>query len=390
MRTSIITNNDSFAYASVNGSDGSIGGLLAGERFSEDSIMSSLNNFLQPILSDGIVKTNTGIMPPGVIALTNEFVVFERPPEYKNIFLCPRVVAEINDESLQEENILMFRVPIPWQLYIVHYNVSRMNGVTEFYTTDVRMHFMKSNMLDFNQEIFMATLPNFYANGNLCRPMFSTMDEIERYPKSIIGVIESAYDWIWNNGTNLDLTECIAQYYIQARNMPITDTVFGKRFSRVPHKVGIGSYYVMLDAAQLFLQEWEQYSLEEVCQLNWPTNSEKKNHSAEYRGQLIRYLPEYLIENGQEPLYESHYDEDEDQEYRCDPTENPDEYCDCMIPENMYNTEHFTKWLYDKIGCAYSAKDSFKNFVDLFEFNANNVSSRAWYKNMTSKVLLSA
>ena len=36
------------------------------------------------------------------------------------------------------------------------------------------------------------------------------MEDIEKYPKDLSGVMASAYDWIWNSGFNFDITEGIS------------------------------------------------------------------------------------------------------------------------------------------------------------------------------------
>ena len=36
------------------------------------------------------------------------------------------------------------------------------------------------------------------------------MEDIEKYPKDLSGIIASAYDWIWNSGFNFDITESIS------------------------------------------------------------------------------------------------------------------------------------------------------------------------------------
>jgi hypothetical protein len=354
--------------------------------------MQPLHEMINPIMKGPRLNEPTGIMPPGVLAVTNNFVIFERPPEFKNVFIIPSVVSDMREGgNYSDDSIFMYRLPLPWQLYIVHYNTASTSEGTAYYTTDVRMHFMDSNLSSFDQNVYSVPLPNFYSNGNLCRPMFASMDEIERYPKSITGVIQSAYDWIWNNGTNLDLTESVVQYIVQMYSQDIKNTVFGKSFEYFPVSVASGSYYTSMGNIDKFLKEWEKYSLEEVLHLFWPQNSHHSSHNTDFRAHVINHLPDFLHARNEEPYYDLH--EDEDSSSQCELTDDPNNFCDCMFPQNYYNQDEFRAWLKENNKIPHlSAKKSILNFFEEFNPNVYRLSayqSTSMYNNMLTKIMYS-
>jgi hypothetical protein len=90
-----------------------------------------------------------------------------------------------------------------------------------FYTRDA------ISKTGFDQPVYSPVLPNFFGNGQLCRPFYPTLDDVDKYSKDISGVIASAYDSIWNSGWNLDLYETLNEYFILFKDTRLIDTDTG-------------------------------------------------------------------------------------------------------------------------------------------------------------------
>lgn len=350
------------------------------------------NNFIKSIFEESSVEKSTGILPPGVRYISNGYVIYERQPEYKNIFIIPKLVNEINDS----DQSYSFRLPIPWQLYIIQYTtVIDDNNNKLYYPSNVKLHFMKESLHSIDQEVYLAPLSNFYTDGMLCRPMFSSMEETERYSKDIAGVIQAAYDWIWNCGSNLDLTESCLQMFTQFENKDIKETILGTLYTTNPFSFNIHSYYInYTEVAQMF-KAWELVPLHEVSNKLWPSNSVEHNFSNDRRSLTSGpLLLEYFKDMGITPEYELHYDEDEDNEYQCD-----ESFCNCNIPINDFNMRQFLQKIYN--GKLYppplTLKDSLMLMYEKFDprYNFNQVQSLVYdfqIKNalseMETKILL--
>jgi hypothetical protein len=233
---------------------------------------------LSGFMNNSSVSTDSGILPPGVRAVGSNYIVFERPPCYQNVFFNKdKVHSEMSDDD-----ITLFRIPVPWQVYIVVFD-------TNYYVSQVGMYFSPTSLTSINQPLYLAPLPNFYTDGSLCRPMFSNIEEIERYPKNLSGVISCAYDWIWNNGTNNDLNEAVVQISLQIASKGLKEyesTVYNKistddytqKFSTSHHP----SYYHYTQVTST-LKAWEMSTLEEVIGYTWPSPSlEKHFHNSVY------------------------------------------------------------------------------------------------------------
>lgn len=351
-------------------------------QFQENPQLNPLNDFIQKSISNCIEKAS-GILPPGVRFITKDFVVYERRPEYVNIFLIPKLLSDISDTDMSYN----FRIPLPWQLYIIQYtSIVNSEGNIDYYPSNVKLHFMKESLHSLDQEMMLAPLPNFYTNGVLCRPMFASMEETERYSKDISGVIQAAYDWIWNCGTNMDLTESCAQVFIQLHSINAEETIFEKDLDLRQFKVPFGSYYINSDLVVQLFSMWEKYSLEEIVQKVWPYNSLEMNFSRD-RTRILRskVFLEYLEYMGEQPMYELHYDEDENYEYQCD--ENED--CDCRIPINSVSWNSFNAFLGSPNERFLTFEESFNKFVEAYHpdpYSFNNHFSEYRIKSFISKL----
>lgn len=364
------TYGGSFTASEIQSNYGNTGNYISSENSSLLSELKPFNDLLQSFSSGSNIVKNTGIMPPGVRYVTKDFIVYERQPEYKNVFIIPKLVSEIGSES--QEKQYSYSIPLPWQLYIIQYStVINENGEEDYYPANVKLHFMKNSLTSLDQELYLAPIPNFYTDGSLCRPMFSSMEETERYSKDIAGVIHAAYDWIWNCGTNLDLTESCLQMFSQLNNVPITETIFYPIFTDIPNKVNLfSSYYVPFVSIDYLMRAWEKNSLEDVCNTTWPSNSVYRNFATE-RNHIMASSEfcEFLRQvEGTEPEYELHYDDDEDHEYQCE--YNPEEFdvCSCHIPINCFSWINYFKYINNNN--SYPKRltflESFSSFVKFF------------------------
>lgn len=228
------------------------------------------NGFFHSLISSSEHKISSGILPPAIKYYYPGAIVFERPPCYQVVQYIPHTVEGMNGEDWDEEDeIQVYRIPIPWQLYIIEYDAKN------FICNNVRMFFMKSSLNSVDQNVYMPPLPNFYTGGQLCRPMFSSYSELDHYSKDVSGVIASAHDWIWNSGFNHDLTENIFQVACQraprefALNLML-DTVSSSFWRSISPKTIHG-----------LLKQWESYPLEEILNLNWPNPSLNKTFDSD-------------------------------------------------------------------------------------------------------------
>ena len=292
------------------------------------SKLSSFNN-----VQTKMIKNDIGILPPGVLAIADNFVVYEKPPTYQNIFLYPSTLDSMPSE-ISDKRQKIFRLPIPWQLYIADFYTNPEDNTC--YTTSVSMFFMDSQLYSPDQNLYLPPLSNFYCNASLCRPFFSSMEDIERYPKNIAGIIESSYDWIWSGGSNLDLTQACAQFYIQTLNQQqsvdnnsnylisgnktsILHNALGHRIPRLSY----GTYYVDYSYYETYLSAWENIPIENITSCYWPNPSLQQTYNMEYSSLYDAHVSEYI-----EYLRENddYYNED------CD---DPD----CSCHENQYTED---------------------------------------------------
>ena len=193
---------------------------------------------------------SNSIIPPGLIHIDKNFLVFERPPTHKLIRIYNQYLHDINDDT----RLYSYYLPIPWQVYIVEFDPNNNR------TCLVKMFFSKSSLVNFDQQLFLPPIPNFYVNGLLCRPFFTSMDDIERYSADVPGIIESAYDWIWSSNFNLDLSETISSVYVQKKPIQLSRGMTDS--SHLSYKLG------MSVINQLYTY-WESLPLSEVTSFNW-------------------------------------------------------------------------------------------------------------------------
>lgn len=241
-------------------------------KYLNETILSGYNNTVF-----GSESVDSGILPPGVRVVGKNYVVFERPPTYQNVFFNPEKLHS----GMREENILTYRIPIPWQVYVAKFT-------NDYYLSDVSMYFSNTSLISKEQYLYLPPLPNFYTDGSLCRPMFSDMNDVERYPKNLSGMVACAYDWIWNNGTNNDLNEAMVHVNLQLaiHAEKYNSTIFSKMSKEeyiqtsFENPYGV-TYYHSTQVAAIF-KTWEKSTLEQVLSYSWPVPSFDKHFSAQY------------------------------------------------------------------------------------------------------------
>lgn len=281
-------------------------------------------------------KQDSGIIPPGLLFVDKNILVYEKPPTYQNVFVIEKLVNDIDYESDKPK---LFRLPIPWQLYIVHFS--------DFTTTNVRMHFMDGPLSSIDQQMYLAPLTNFYSSGDLCRPFFSDMDDIERYSKDLSGVMASSYDWVWNSGTNLDLTQAIVAMYYQA-------SVFGSQFHKNSllqnsshSSFSYEQYYCSPNYVTNLYRLWERFEVHEVSSLSWPKNSLATSFNEDFMQARVSRMSDYLSEHSNLREYVTseccenccYTNEDGDM------FDNDDCECECHYSESAHiDYNHFYQW----------------------------------------------
>jgi len=216
--------------------------------------------FIKSLLDINKKEIVSNIVPPAIKYHSHGVVVFERPPSYQVIQYAPQNVSNLDENT----PIHIYRIPIPWQLYIMTYDPDK------YFCGSVRMYFMKSSLSSPEQNVYMPPIPNFFTNGLLCRPMFDKMNDVDGYSKDLSGVIASAYDWIWNTGFNHDLTENF--YHVIRQKKPVK---LMTSYLNLGPNVNTHGYYRGMSPTHIqgILGDWESLDLDNILDLDWPNPS---------------------------------------------------------------------------------------------------------------------
>lgn len=258
-----LNNTDRFSYTSIHGSDKSFNyadGVIQGVSFSKDLENSSslkMKSFFTSLSENFNPQIVSGLLFPAVLYHIPGLLIFERPPIQKLVQYIDRPVDYITDESEMKS----YNLPLPWQLYIAEYDPKSM------LLCKAHMYFMSESLKNADQIMYAAPLPNFYANGSLCRPFLASMDDIERYDKSLSGIMASAYDWIWNSGFNHDLSENIISVYSHKNN-----SFYNPEYNRTPVSSSWQRHIHPKDVHNV-LSMWEKISIDSILDTKWPNLS---------------------------------------------------------------------------------------------------------------------
>lgn len=224
------------------------------------------NGFFESLLDLSVHKNPSGLLPPAIKFYSPGMVVFERPPCYQMVQIASAAARSVDDDT----PTYSFRIPVPWQIYIVFYS-------EDYLCSSVHMYFKNSPLSDKQDSLFLPPLTNFFSSGRMCRPMYSDMSDIDRYSKDLSGVIASAYDWIWNSGANLDLTESCLQPIAQSiKNTFISDQ------TRDIYKNSMRSHHASWQYLESMFTDWENVSIENILNYDWPNPTLSDDGSEDY------------------------------------------------------------------------------------------------------------
>jgi hypothetical protein len=251
---------------------------------------SNLFDLIQLENTSTLLSSSQELIFPGLKYIYKNHIVYERPPTYKLINCYSSYLEQIDGST----KLHSYYIPIPWQLYIAEFDDST-NRVT-----NVRMYFMNSPLYSEDQILYLPPILNFYVNGQLCRPFFSSLDDIEKYTPDISGIISSSYDWVWASNFNLDLTETISSIYSQNKPVEISSQFTESSFRHYR----LNMFHVHHTYSFL-----EKLSLNEVTSFIWPNpayNQSFQNDSISV--DRFELASEYISNNDL-------YDEDEHGSY---------------------------------------------------------------------------
>lgn len=236
------------------------------------------------------------LLPPGLLYLDKSFLIFERPPTNKLINCYSQLLDNIDEDTRMHS----YYLPIPWQVYLVEFDPNT------FRTCSVKMFFSKGSIFSFEQNVYLPPIPNFYVNGQLCRPFFNSMDDIERYPQNAAGVIESAYDWVWASNFNLDLTETISSIYTQKNPIQIQRGHDGSSYT---------GYRLSMAAVNDTYSHWESFTISEVSSFDWPNPAfnqtfQEDEQNLDHHELFVRWCEENDIDIEDDEDYDNYYHSD--------------------------------------------------------------------------------
>lgn len=288
-------------------------------------------------------STSSSVIFPGIRYISDTILIFERPPTMKPYSYLAAYRESINDETRREE----FYIPVPWQIYICSFDPRDMRLV------NVKMLFANSSLSSFEDNVYAPPLLNFYSNGNLCRPFFESMDDIEKYPKTYSGIMASAYDWIWNSGTNLDITENISEFlrskkYEQFKPYCSADSSLAQYYNLLAnnnitsnptslHYKLVKSYFTCL----------EQIPLEEIINFDWTNPTLEDFYYQENHNSLSNILESFADENNL-IIHEHNFDNEEHDE------DCPDE---CVYRDDVPHVDGYHQYYQDRMNVQPSIKD---------------------------------
>lgn len=335
---------------------------------STEKVFKSLEDlFLEIYTSQSYLNVNQDILPPGVLYVDKDHVIFERPPTYQNLYLIPKLLDEIN---YNRDSARVYRIPIPWQVYIVKIQTVE----DKMYCADVKMFFSQKQITSFKDKVFLPVITNFYGDGSLCRPFYDDINDIEKYPKNILGTIQAAYDWIWNSGSNNDLTINFVNFMLMHRNCntiadveklnsiasAFSDYTLNLIFAgRVKLSYNNSSYYCSGSVISLLLEEWEKISLEKIIEYAWPNPCLSKNANAFYSNFSDDLLRSFLLEKNIDITEYLHYEDEDDQDstYQCGEHD-----CSCM-GYGLYDINEWHDYQYNTAHPEMNLAQVFSKFV---------------------------
>lgn len=267
---------------------------------SASSDLDQINKKFNSFISNNFT-VETGLLPPGVKAIIPGVVVYERPPDYK---LVQSISAILDEIDYDEHTVQTYRIPVPWQLYIVTYSL---NPYSYYRTTSVKMYYMSGPLTSPDTPLYLPLLPNFFTNGDLCPPRFSNSDDINMYEQNISGVIASSYNWVWNSGFNADLVDSFYEYVSHQSCVSYQDIA---TYSLT------GSRYVFINNV---LKYMETKTLEDIINMKFPNPSYSSYYDQDLDTAPVsrdQFIDDYISNNFYDNFEGDRDDEDDLESHR--------------------------------------------------------------------------
>jgi hypothetical protein len=204
-------------------------------------------------------QISNSIIFPGVRHIESNMIIFEMPPAYRHVSYQHAYRDNASGTSYRK-----YYIPVPWQVYVATFS-------NDMRLVDVQMYFSKTSLYSMDQKLYSPPLLNFYGSGLLCRPFFESLEDVEKYPKTISGIISSAFDWVWNTGFNWDITEPISQYLHSRFYESMQPFVDRKTYeSLVPYFHGSAPHTnAQVHSVDAMFTLWQNVPLENVLDLDW-------------------------------------------------------------------------------------------------------------------------
>ena len=281
-----------------------------------DEDMSSLYKLLSIKSSN-----DTGLLPPGVVAIDDSVIIFEAPPRMVRV----EYYETVRDHITSDSQIKSGYIAVPWQTYIIIHDKN-------FNLIDTYMYYSKNpvSQSGYQEPVFLPVLPNFYSNGLLCRPFYASAEDVNMYSKDVAGVIAAAFDAVWNSGWNMDLVDSIIDFntdikrqYLYGRkqmleyfeNHPVNFKDKLANYLSVSSFNGVSNAREILFA--LFVKLMEGLNEADVLNISYPIISQ-----GQHRGSALDLF--------RDQIRESYYCGNEDEEYS-------DDDIDAYVEDNLIN-----------------------------------------------------
>ena len=237
---------------------GKLTGSFASDPFSPSMIFKTKDtaDFLDHLHS--ISAVDVGLLPPAVRYVSNNkrTVVFERPPRMQTIAWVP-MKRDLVDGYARMKSEASFVIPIPWQVYVVYFDVN-------FVPLVVSMYFRNSMLTSMTDTLGVAPILNFYNNSKLCNPAVASY---EAQDATLNAGLNAAYNLVWNSGFNYDLSDavglgragCAPCHRVRPQEVKSKDPELYNNQQQV------------MDSIWLYYYAWSKMSLGEVLNTKWPT-----------------------------------------------------------------------------------------------------------------------
>lgn len=241
------------------------------------------------------------IFPSGILHYDENTIIFERPPTVKEITYIAKQESDISKEDTHHS----YKIPIPWQVYVVSYSTvdySVDTGVEKYVSIDsTYMFFRNSQLISQDDFLYSAPMPNFYSNGLLCNPRYENVDQtlFLKDDTFISNLVNSAYNSIWFSNFNGDLTAAANDYFYACANEYINfeNSLFSNGYVDIYKNSDRKSYYCDLVYIYSFFEAWSKYSISHVLNFEWSCPSEGLFYSLDYNELEQDHLEDYFHSN---------------------------------------------------------------------------------------------